>query len=84
MIAVPFGFYSSLPPRKSAFLWGARKTGNEVDFILRDGEIAVEVNGTNRVDKADLRSITIFQEEYKSHKSIVVCNEKYPRKHGEI
>lgn len=60
------------------------KTGNEVDFILRDGEIAIEVKGTSRVDKADLRSITIFQEEYKPEKSIVVCNEKHPRKHGEI
>ncbi|MCP4269096.1 MAG: ATP-binding protein [Candidatus Brocadiaceae bacterium] len=60
------------------------KTGNEVDFILQDGEIAIEVKGTNRVDKTDLKSIMIFQEEYKPDKSIVVCNEKHPRKHREI
>ena len=66
------------------FQFWRTKTGNEVDFILRDGEIAVEVKGTSRVDKADFRSITIFQEEYKPEKSIVVCNEKHPRKHGEI
>ncbi len=60
------------------------KTGNEVDFILGNGEIAVEIKGTNRVDKADLRSITIFQAEYKPEKSIVVCNEKHPRKHVKI
>jgi predicted AAA+ superfamily ATPase len=60
------------------------KTGNEVDFILQDGKIAVEVKGTNRVDKTDLKSLIIFQEEYKPDKAIVVCNEKLPRKHREI
>lgn len=60
------------------------KAGHEVDFILGNGEIALEIKGTNRVDKTDLKSITNFNEDYKPRKSILVCNETHPRRHGDL
>ena len=38
------------------------KSGLEVDFVLGDGEVAVEVKGTARVDP-DLRSLRAFVED---------------------
>lgn len=60
------------------------KTGLEVDFILGDGEVAIEVKGTNRIDSKDLTGIRTFHQELKPRKSIVVCNEPVQRKAGEI
>ena len=60
------------------------KSGLEVDFILGDGEIAIEVKGTKRIDQADLKGIRAFQEELRPRKCIVVCNEASERNTGEI
>ncbi len=60
------------------------KTGLEVDFILGDGEIAIEVKGSNRVESKDIIGIRTFNEELYPRKSIVVCNEPAERKAGEI
>lgn len=55
------------------------KTGLEVDFILGDGEIAIEVKGTDRVDGRHLRALKAFKEEYSPSKALVVSNEKQER-----
>jgi predicted AAA+ superfamily ATPase len=60
------------------------KSGLEVDFVLGGGEVAMEIKGTNRVDKRDLRSLIAFMEEYSPRKSIVVCNEREERVYREI
>ena len=60
------------------------KSGLEVDFILGAGEIAIEVKGTSRVDKTDLKSLRAFMNEFKPRLGLVVSNEKYPRKIGDI
>lgn len=60
------------------------KAGYEVDFILGDGEVAVEVKGTSRVDRGDLNAIRAFAAERPSCKCIVVCNETTPRQHENI
>lgn len=60
------------------------KSGHEVDFILGDGEVAVEVKGTARVDRGDLGSIRAFASERSPRKCIVVCNEPSPRQHENI
>lgn len=60
------------------------KTGLEVDFVLGEGEAAVEVKGSSRVDDRELRPLQAFIEEYKPMKAIVVCTEKEPRKVGAI
>ncbi len=60
------------------------KAGYEVDFILGDGEVALEVKGTSRVDGADLKAIRAFAGEQAPKKCIVVCNEARPRQHENI
>lgn len=60
------------------------KTGLEVDFILGEGEVAIEVKGTNRVDTRDLLPLQTFVEEYQPDQAIVVCNERVERVYGSI
>jgi uncharacterized protein len=55
------------------------KSGLEVDFILGNGEIALEVKGSSRIDKRDLYPLTAFQKEFPSSKAIIVCNERTER-----
>ncbi len=55
-----------------------------MDFILGDGEIAIEVKGSKRIDPADLNGIRTFQEELHPRKCIIVCNETAERKAGKI
>ena len=55
------------------------KTGLEVDFVLGEGEVAIEVKGTSRVDSSDLRSLRAFVEDNRPRKALVVCNETAPR-----
>ena len=60
------------------------KSGQEVDFVLGRGEVAVEVKGTTRVDKRALRPIKTFIELYRPKKAFVVCNESEERVHAGI
>jgi predicted AAA+ superfamily ATPase len=60
------------------------KTGLEVDFILGDGEVAIEVKSSDRVDPRDLNPLRVFHEEFGVSSSIVVCNEKAARIHQNI
>jgi predicted AAA+ superfamily ATPase len=60
------------------------KSGLEVDFILGQGEVAIEVKGTSRVDNADLRPLKTFIQEYRPARAFVVCNEGAPRVHEHI
>jgi predicted AAA+ superfamily ATPase len=60
------------------------KSGLEVDFVLGDGETAVEAKGTSRVDGAELKALHAFKEEYSPRKAFVVCNERAPRDVGSI
>lgn len=55
------------------------KSGLEVDFVLGDGEVAVEVKGTSRVDPSDFRSLRTFIEDHHPRRAILVCNERAPR-----
>jgi predicted AAA+ superfamily ATPase len=52
--------------------------------VLGDGEVAVEVKGTSRVDPSDLRSLRAFVKDNRPRKALVVCNEPAPRVHDEI
>jgi predicted AAA+ superfamily ATPase len=55
------------------------KSGLEVDFVLGEGEVAVEVKGTSRLDTSDFRSLRAFLEDNRPRRAIVVCNERAPR-----
>ncbi|HHK41788.1 MAG TPA: ATP-binding protein, partial [Planctomycetaceae bacterium] len=60
------------------------KSGVEVDFVLGDGEVAIEVKGTARVERKDLRGLRAFSESYTPRLSIVVCTEPEERLHEGI
>jgi predicted AAA+ superfamily ATPase len=60
------------------------KTGLEVDFVLGAGEVAIEVKGSGRIDKRDMKGLEAFIQEYSSKRNIIVCNEKTKRLHGKI
>jgi len=56
------------------------KTGLEVDFILGQGEVAIEVKVSSSIDKTDMHGLQAFHEYAGSKKSIVVCTVDKPRK----
>ena len=60
------------------------KSGIEVDFVLGQGEVAIEVKGASRLDKRDMNGVETFCKLNSTKKSIVVCNEKEKRVHGKI
>lgn len=60
------------------------KTGLEVDFVLGEGEVALEIKGSGRIDKRDIRPLGAFIDEYGPKRAIVVCNEKEKRVYGKI
>jgi len=55
-----------------------------VDFVLGEGQIAVEVKGSSRVEGKDLNGLKAFERDYSPDQSIVVCTEARPRKVGKV
>jgi predicted AAA+ superfamily ATPase len=60
------------------------KSGLEVDFVLGEGEVAVEVKGTSRLDPSDFHSLRAFADHRRPRRAVVVCNEPVPRVHEGI
>jgi len=64
------------------------KTGLEVDFILNQGEVAIEVKISDHVAMIDAKGLVAFQEEHQSKKNYVVSMDlrkrKIALKNGEI
>ena len=60
------------------------KSGFEVDFVLGSGEVALEVKGSGRIDRKDMRGLKAFAADNSPKKIILVCNEKEKRLHGKI
>lgn len=55
------------------------KSGLEVDFVLADGEVAIEVKGSSRIDRNDLKGLQAFRDEHTPKQAIIVCNEPVAR-----
>lgn len=55
------------------------KSGLEVDFVLGDGNAAIEVKGTARIDRKDSHSLRVFVNEFSPAKAFIVCNETEER-----
>lgn len=55
-------------------------SGQEVDFILGDKDLAVEVKGSARVHEGDLGPLVALQEDGPVRRCAVVCLEAEPRK----
>ncbi|MBI4432765.1 MAG: ATP-binding protein [Candidatus Omnitrophica bacterium] len=55
-------------------------TGQEVDFILGDKELALEIKASKRVHEGDIRSLIALSEDGPVKNKIIVSLEKEPRK----
>ena len=60
------------------------KSAQEVDFILGEGEVAIEIKGTSRVDNKDCRNLNTFNSTYFPKKNYLVSNEPRRRLCGNI
>lgn len=60
------------------------KSGYEVDFVLDHGQIAIEVKGSSRIERKNIKGLEEFNKLYKPKKAMVVCNEKEKRQLGDI
>ena len=60
------------------------KSGLEVDFVLGQGEVAIEVKGSGRINTQETRSLKAFVEEFKPRVALIVCNEREERRIGPI
>ena len=76
--------YKSYANKDFAISFWRTKTGLEVDFVLAQGEVAIEIKGAARIDRKDMNGLDAFIQEYSPKRSIVVCNEKERRIHGKI
>jgi len=56
------------------------KSGQEVDFILNKGEIAIEIKIKDTIKPADLRGLTAFHERYKPRRSLLINTSPNKRK----
>jgi len=54
-------------------------TGQEVDFILGEKELAIEIKGSKRVHEGDIRTLIALNEDGPVRKRIVVSLEEEPR-----
>ena len=76
--------HSSLSELNYTINYWRTKTGLEADFVLGDGQVAIEVKGSNRVDRKELRPLMAFRDEYRPRQTLVVCNERMERIHDNI
>ena len=56
----------------------------EVDFILGDHEVAIEVKSTTNASPRHAKGLRSFAEEYTVNKLILVTNDLFPRRMGEV
>jgi predicted AAA+ superfamily ATPase len=54
-------------------------TGQEVDFIVGDMDLALGVKGAARVHEGDLRGLHALRQEHRVRHRAVVCLEREPR-----
>jgi len=76
--------YRSYSGKDFAINFWRTKSGLEVDFVLGQGEVAIEVKGSSRIDGKDMNGLEAFIQSCLPKKSIVVCNEKEKRLRGKI
>ncbi|HEY3304162.1 MAG TPA: AAA family ATPase [Candidatus Binatia bacterium] len=76
--------HRSLSELNYAINFWRTKSGLEADFVLGDGQVAIEVKGTNRVERSELRPLMAFRDEYSPRQTLVVCNERAERIHEGI
>ena|SRR3990167_5084917 len=54
-------------------------TGQEVDFILNEMDVAIEIKSSKRIHETDAQALKILQKEYIVKKSIIISFEAEPK-----
>ena len=72
--------YSSYSEKFYPLYYWRTTSGFEVDFVLGDGEIAIEAKSSKQVNYRQLKGIRAFKEEHSPRRSIVVSCDREPRK----
>jgi predicted AAA+ superfamily ATPase len=72
--------FKGLRERNFDIAFWRTKSGHEVDFILGNGEIAIEVKITDRIDRSDLKGLLAFSKTYKPKMAYLVCRIPRARK----
>ncbi|MFY9340860.1 MAG: AAA family ATPase [Planctomycetota bacterium] len=54
-------------------------SGQEVDFVLGDMEVAIEVKSASRVHEGDLRGLDALRDSHRTKHALLVCSESQPR-----
>ncbi len=70
-------------PELPIYYWRT-STGQEVDFILGDMNIAIEVKSSKRVHESDTKPLQTLCSEYTVKKPIIISFEKEPKMLGKI
>jgi predicted AAA+ superfamily ATPase len=65
-------------PELALYFWRTA-SGQEVDFILGDLDVAIEVKGARRVHEGDVRGLRALAEEHRVKRSIIISLERQPR-----
>jgi len=76
--------YSLYSGKNFEFAYWRTASGIEVDFVLGDGEVAVEVKSSDSIQNRHMKGIRQFAAEFNPRKNIVVSNDKYPRIAGNV
>ncbi|MBI4126658.1 MAG: DUF4143 domain-containing protein, partial [Deltaproteobacteria bacterium] len=71
--------YRSYAEKKIPLHFWRTKEGDEVDFVLDRGRIALEVKGSDSVDIHALKGIKLFMKEYQPEHAYVVSQDHAPR-----
>jgi predicted AAA+ superfamily ATPase len=83
-VAMELRAHSHYSGRHYPLAYWRTTSGYEVDFVLGDGEIAVEVKSTDMADERHWRGLKAFDEEYTPRRLIVVSQDREPRRIGKI
>jgi len=74
--------YASYSEKDFDITFWRTKYGQEVDFVLGDGEVAIEVKGKKRISNSDLKHLKLFDELHAPKKSFLVSLEERERRCG--
>jgi predicted AAA+ superfamily ATPase len=72
--------YRSYTEKDVSIRFWRTKAGQEVDFVIAEGEVAIEVKGSRKLSSADLAGLKAFVEEHRPKKALLVCQEPVARK----
>jgi predicted AAA+ superfamily ATPase len=60
------------------------QTGHEVDFVLGDGEVAIEIKSSSKIQSSDCNGLSAFAKDYSPRRQIIVSQSKEKNTIGNV